>query len=658
MELKCLNDIIHNGLAIHIDLTNSKSWDLNNKFTLISLNQWKNAKSDNIFLYDFGLTAFDNGRVSNMYDTLSLTPNDTKVKLYRVGYNTETGGTFYDGYGITGVTENGYIYGLEFTGITANTTFTGDSFVGRHLNLNGGYLQGFFKLYNYNYELFPSRLNGITIETVVRIDENSYSNNGILFMMGARSEDKYNDPFSGETILLSTYKTKTEKNGIIEYLDSYNSYSGITTGEANYLAAYKTGTTIPNGVKNLDNKYNEIYIRQKKNSINGNVIALQLTTDGYLGFKYIDDDGILHNQISSNKISTGWTIITLTFKPYEIITNPDLLECAEKRKGDLAVYVNGRLFWKIKEFDEFYFKNIKNQKEKQLGVPYNISWGGGSFGLRHSYHWDVNKRILYNGNDQSYINSNFKLDLNPLVDYSCITTTGMTGTSATTGIQLLMNDTLFYSIDICDPQIELPVTVLEIRNLTGVTPTKSKYYIEFIPSFELLSNRDYVLSAKIYDTGIFRNTNNSTQLPTMNKISLVVYGTTDINVLNEVTYRGTTPNKWSDLSLKFRLKDNTGLQTIFVGIYIESDEPLVDGFRLYIDDYTLTGSDKLSKDLSKNDLLIENNFSNSFVGGLQKLRIYDYAFTSEEALHNAYWESKKNPNLNLNVVKGGRIIFR
>ncbi len=108
MELKCLNDIIYQGLAIHIDLTDSKSWNLNNEFTSISLNQWKNAKSDSIFLYDFGLTAFDNGRVSKMYDTLTLTPNDTKVQLYRVGYNTETGGTFYDGYGITGVTENGY----------------------------------------------------------------------------------------------------------------------------------------------------------------------------------------------------------------------------------------------------------------------------------------------------------------------------------------------------------------------------------------------------------------------------------------------------------------------------------------------------------------------------------------------------------------------
>ena len=34
--------------------------------------------------------------------------------------------------------------------------------------LNGGYLQGFFKLNGYNYTLFPERCNnGITIETLV-----------------------------------------------------------------------------------------------------------------------------------------------------------------------------------------------------------------------------------------------------------------------------------------------------------------------------------------------------------------------------------------------------------------------------------------------------------------------------------------------------------
>jgi len=654
MDLKCLNGIIKQGLAIHIDLTNSKSWNLNNDFTSISLSQWGNAKSDNIFLYDFGLTAFDNGRVSNMYDTLTLTPNDTKLKLYRVGYNTATGGTFYDNYYITGITSSlGYVFGSELSGNTGYTfTETGSTFVGNHINLGGGYLQGFFKLYNYNYELFPSRSNGITIETIIRVDEDSFSNNGIIFYMGARAEDKYNDFFSGETTQLATLKTTIKNGETIQYLYENSSYSGVTTGELNYLAPYKTGTTTPNAIKNLDNKQNDSFIIQPKTSIYGNVIALYLHSDGNLGLKYIDDSGILQNKISDNTITTGWTIITLTFKPYEIITDPELLECAERRKGDLVIYVNGRQFWKIKEFDEFYFKNIKNQKEKQLGVPYNISWGGGSFGLEHSYHYEVNKRELFNGNNQSYIDSNFNLELNPYTDYSCLSTSGLTGTSATTGIQLLSNSELFFTTDVCDVNIENPLTVLEISNFTGATAsTKLQYFIQYNQPIEVLSNREYILTARIYDTGIFQTSS------TVNKINLVVNGTTDIVTISEVIYDDVILNTWIDLTIKFRLTNNTGLETIYCGINIESDATLTDEFKLYVDDLSLTGSDKLVKDVRKDNQFIENNFNDSFIGGIMKLRIYDSGFTSEQVLHNAYTEAKNNIPLNIKVSKGGRLIY-
>src|SRR5690606_31984690 len=86
MNLECLNGIITNRLAIHIDVSNINSWNLNTGFTSVSLTKWANAKSENLNLIDFGLTAFDNGRVRNMYDGLVITPSDTKLTLYRVGY--------------------------------------------------------------------------------------------------------------------------------------------------------------------------------------------------------------------------------------------------------------------------------------------------------------------------------------------------------------------------------------------------------------------------------------------------------------------------------------------------------------------------------------------------------------------------------------------
>ena len=103
------------------------------------------AKSDNIILFDYGLTQFDNGATENLYDSFTLNPDDLKFKVRPVGYNNSTGGTFYDLYELTGIT-------------------TSD--VGNFFELDGGYLQGFYKLEGYNFEQLPARFdNGMTIET-------------------------------------------------------------------------------------------------------------------------------------------------------------------------------------------------------------------------------------------------------------------------------------------------------------------------------------------------------------------------------------------------------------------------------------------------------------------------------------------------------------
>ena len=52
--------------------------------------------------------------------------------------------------------------------------------------------------------------------------------------------------------------------------------------------------------------------------------------------------------------------------------------------GDLVFYVNGKRFMKIENFEEIIPRELDEVKEKQVGVPFNISWGGGSFGLRES----------------------------------------------------------------------------------------------------------------------------------------------------------------------------------------------------------------------------------------------------------------------------------
>ena len=372
MDLDCSNTIVTDNLAIQIDLNNIKSWNFNTGYTVNSLNYWNQAKTDNIILPDFGLTAYDNGRLNNMLSGLTLTNDNNKLSLYRIGYNLETseitGQTKYSGYTIT--------------------PFTGTS-VGNYFYLNGGYLQGFFKLYNYNYEIFPPRYNkGITIETMLEILSTS---KGIFFFMGTRAEDKYNSYFSGETGISgqTTYLDSLRKTNY-QYL-----FSGITTSENNYLESFVNTTINKNAFKCPENKdviidNNELQIDNIKN----NIIAFEITDDKRISYKYIDENGLLIQNISPNIITKiGWVIIDIVFIPNDEILNYDSTKytCYPNRLGDLKFYINGRLFWKIFDFNEFYFKPLNTDKEKQLGVPFTISWGGGSFGLKNSWHFNKNK---------------------------------------------------------------------------------------------------------------------------------------------------------------------------------------------------------------------------------------------------------------------------
>jgi len=51
------------------------------------------------------------------------------------------------------------------------------------------------------------------------------------------------------------------------------------------------------------------------------------------------------------------------------------------RLGTLKLYVNGYLFLVIEDFEEIIPRELNTEKEKQVGVPFNISFGGGTQGL-------------------------------------------------------------------------------------------------------------------------------------------------------------------------------------------------------------------------------------------------------------------------------------
>jgi hypothetical protein len=67
----------------------------------------------------------------------------------------------------------------------------------------------------------------------------------------------------------------------------------------------------------------------------------------------------------------------------EIVTfNDNWTEDKKYRLGTLKIFVNGKLFMVAENFEEIIPRLLDVQKEKQIGVGYNISIGGGTQGLK------------------------------------------------------------------------------------------------------------------------------------------------------------------------------------------------------------------------------------------------------------------------------------
>lgn len=65
------------------------------------------------------------------------------------------------------------------------------------------------------------------------------------------------------------------------------------------------------------------------------------------------------------------------------LNNQWLLE-KELRLGELKIFVNGMLFFVIPDFEEIIPRGLNTIKERQIGVPFNLSIGGGTQGLHEN----------------------------------------------------------------------------------------------------------------------------------------------------------------------------------------------------------------------------------------------------------------------------------
>ena len=504
-----------NRLPINIDLNSILSnqkmnllWNVNYTGNTVISKNYYNPDNEDLFcktattLCDIGLTATDNGLYNKMSgesitftmginDFEKFNPHyyDRRMKLHPVTSYADWPNHRFSGNSKT-------IY---------NIVSKEDSNVGYYNELYGGFYQGFYKLYGYDYEVFPERVNkGWTMETVIKprqrdeyeiqpsevyLNDVYPDNSGMFFFFGARAENKYYHPASGQVQTTETFKCNFDVDiagNVTEW-----EYSRVTSGLTNCIktcACSDTGVTnsncfnvFPTTATTVQHNigpcggYNTEVVNPPVDpgkDVFSNAMAIRLSGDPknpHLCVKYIKltgdcvttgtcgttgltySSGYCVNEICSVRgiydscdydslvcytanTEERWVMISAVFERYETLEDCDLINWGglgdirellypssingaspnlimppqthpgstkekltnitelnrkwlrekDKRKGLLKLYVNGYLFMVIEDFEEIIPRELNTQKEKQLGVPFNISWGGGTQGLRES----------------------------------------------------------------------------------------------------------------------------------------------------------------------------------------------------------------------------------------------------------------------------------
>ena len=460
--------------------------------------QWSGSTNSGIVLKDIGMTGVDNGFI--VFDKDKISNREFLKLFFKSIYKINSGDTRLFLIPVTGNTQQ-YTYNSQIIA-SGNTNY---------LALNGGFYQGFFKLFGYDYQVLPDSLNqDITLHFEIRprsdyeIDENSVNNlhpenSGIFFFMGTRAENKFWQMYSGHYPEINE-ATEWPQSGSDEtndyFFDDYydsptdecenfydnsinnESYSGCNScctyindtefigndydvnpldGQINYIIngtdnkfiffdRTKTGYTVDNWIEGtmirikgkkrkninyfpwmnrtktgytvydvdylqdnielLEGKTQEEIETNKEleilNDIKNNVFALRVTPDGAIGYRYgvLDCSNEEHYSVLEEYSKPGivkmdeWNSINVRFS----VINPSHSKCDKRqRKMRIMIYVNGFLKFISKEVNTLSFRQLNEIYQKQEGVPYNISLGGGTIGLLETImprYYDVSKYVF------------------------------------------------------------------------------------------------------------------------------------------------------------------------------------------------------------------------------------------------------------------------
>ena len=226
--------------------------------------------------------------------------------------------------------------------------------------------------------------NEITLDNNVNITENGYfeieTDNKYLFFNN--TDEGYNtDTWDENNKIVLTGTTKKNTN---MYLYLNNTKNGYTTDNINTITK---------------NENKDAYKKIVKDIIN-NAIAFKINDNGSIGYRYIVENGendyeIIEEYSHENIIKFDeWNQVKVILR--NITPSYNMCENSyQNRKMKILIYVNNYLKFVSKELPLLNLRELNEHKNKQEGVPFNISIGGGTMGLCDSISWDYNKPFKY-----------------------------------------------------------------------------------------------------------------------------------------------------------------------------------------------------------------------------------------------------------------------
>lgn len=174
-----------------------------------SLKSWEKAKNEGVLLEDIGLTGIDNGFITYRKDRIS---NQEFLDILTGStYEIDSSDTRFF---MTPVSGNTLEYCYPMSAVTNEEGKV------QYMAFNGGFYQGFYKLFGFDYQTLPNALgDGWTLHFKIRprsdyetydctINAKHPENDGIFFYMGTRAENKFwefypNNSGAAEEFLIS-----------------------------------------------------------------------------------------------------------------------------------------------------------------------------------------------------------------------------------------------------------------------------------------------------------------------------------------------------------------------------------------------------------------------------------------------------------------------